>query len=150
MAIVNNRLSKEQYEANFADIRPPFENKTAAQVEANRCLFCYDAPCTKSCPTSINIPKFIKQISTDNVKGLAHTIFVSKIMGVGCSRVCPVEKLYEGACVFNLLEESPIPIARLQRYATEQAMEKQWKLFERKPATGKKVAIVGAGPAGLS
>jgi dihydropyrimidine dehydrogenase (NAD+) subunit PreT len=150
MAIINNRLTNDQYTENFSDIHPPFENKTAAQVEANRCLFCYDAPCTKSCPTSINIPKFIKQISTDNVKGSAHTIFQSNIMGAGCSRVCPVEKLCEGACVYNLLEEEPINIARLQRYSTEQAMEKNWQLFDRKASTGKKVAIVGAGPAGLS
>jgi glutamate synthase (NADPH/NADH) small chain len=150
MSIEKNRLTAEQYEENFKDIHPPFENKTAAQVEANRCLFCYDAPCTKSCPTSINIPKFIKQISSDNVKGSAHTIFVSNIMGAGCSRVCPVEKLCEGACVYNLLEEEPIPIARLQRYATEKAMEHKWLLFERKSSKGKRVAIVGAGPAGLS
>jgi dihydropyrimidine dehydrogenase (NAD+) subunit PreT len=150
MPIKNNRLTAEQYEQNFSDIHPPFDSRESALVEANRCLFCYDAPCTKSCPTEINIPKFIKQITTDNVKGSAHTIFVSNIMGAGCSRVCPVEKLCEGACVFNLLEEPPIPIARLQRFSTEQAMEKKWKLFERKPATGKKVAIVGAGPAGLS
>lgn len=155
MAIQNNRLTNEQYEANFADIRPPFENKTAAQVEANRCLFCYDAPCTKSCPTSIDVPKFIKQITTDNVKGSAHTILVSNIMGAGCSKVCPVEKLCEGACVYNLLEEEPIQIARLQHYSTSIALEKNWQLFERKnspPAGGVrgKVAIVGAGPAGLS
>jgi glutamate synthase (NADPH/NADH) small chain len=148
--IRNNRLSKEQYEQNFADIRPPFENKTAAVVEANRCLFCYDAPCTKSCPTSINIPKFIKQISTENIKGSAHTIFESNIMGAGCSKVCPVEKLCEGACVYNLLEEEPIPIAKLQQYSTMMALEKNWQLFERKPSNGKKVAVVGAGPAGLS
>jgi glutamate synthase (NADPH/NADH) small chain len=150
MAITNNRLTTEQYEQNFADIRPPFENKTAAVVEANRCIFCYDAPCTKSCPTSINIPKFIKQITTDNVKGSAHTIFSANIMGAGCSKVCPVEKLCEGACVYNLLEEEPIQIARLQQYSTMMAMEKDWQLFDRKPSTGKKVAIVGAGPAGLS
>ncbi len=150
MAIRNNRLSREQYEENFSDIHPPFENKTAAQVDANRCLFCYDAPCTKSCPTHIDIPKFIKQIVTDNVKGSAHTIFSSNIMGAGCSRVCPVEKLCEGACVYNLLDEAPIPIARLQRYSTEKAMEQQWRLFERKKPVGKKVAVVGAGPAGLS
>lgn len=150
MAIVNNRLSKEQYEQNFANIHPPFENKTAAQVEANRCLFCYDAPCTKSCPTSIDVPKFIKQISTDNIKGSAHTIFSSNIMGAGCSKVCPVEKLCEGACVYNLLEEKPIQIAKLQRYSTEKAMENNWSLFKRKPSNGKKVAVIGAGPAGLS
>ena len=150
MGLEYNKLSAGEYEKNFADIHPPFENKTAAQVEANRCLFCYDAPCTKSCPTAINIPKFIKQISTDNVKGSAHTIFVSNIMGAGCSKVCPVEKLCEGACVYNLLEEEAIPIAKLQRYSTEMAMERQWQLFERKPDTGKRIAIVGAGPAGLS
>ncbi|HET9747415.1 MAG TPA: FAD-dependent oxidoreductase, partial [Chitinophagaceae bacterium] len=150
MAIQKNRLSPEQYEQNFADIRPPFENKTAAVVEANRCLFCYDAPCTKSCPTHIDVPKFIKQISTDNIKGSAHTIFSSNIFGAGCSKVCPVEKLCEGACVFTLLEEEPIQIARLQQYSTAKALENSWQLFERKPSAGKKVAIVGAGPAGLS
>jgi dihydropyrimidine dehydrogenase (NAD+) subunit PreT len=150
MAITNNKLSKEQYEQNFSDIHPPFENKTAAVVEANRCIFCYDAPCMKSCPTSIDVPKFIKQIASENVKGSAHTIFSSNIMGAGCSKVCPVEKLCEGACVYNLLEEEPIQIARLQRYSTEIAMENNWQLFQRKPSVGKKVAIVGAGPAGLS
>src|SRR6185503_872671 len=150
MAIQNNRLTNEQYQENFADIRPPFENKTAAVVEANRCIFCYDAPCTKSCPTHIDVPKFIKQITTDNVKGSAHTILSSNIMGAGCAKVCPVEKLCEGACVFNLLEEEPIQIARLQQYSTAKALENNWQLFERKPSVGKKVAIVGAGPAGLS
>ena len=150
MAIENNRLSNEQYQENFADIRPPFENKTAAVVEANRCIFCYDAPCTKSCPTHIDVPKFIKQITTDNINGSAHTILSSNIMGAGCSKVCPVEKLCEGACVFNLLEEEPIQIARLQQYSTAKALENNWQLFERKPSVGKKVAIVGAGPAGLS
>ena len=150
MSITNNRLTTEQYEQNFSDIHPPFETKDAALTEANRCLFCYDAPCTKSCPTSINIPKFIKQITTDNVKGSAHTIFESNIMGAGCSKVCPVEKLCEGACVYNLMEETPIHIAKLQRYSTEKAMENKWQLFTRKSSTGKKVAIVGAGPAGLS
>lgn len=150
MAITNNRLTPQQYEANFADIHPPFENKTAAQAEANRCLFCYDAPCTKSCPTHIDVPKFIKQLVTDNVKGSAHTIFSANIMGAGCSKVCPVEKLCEGSCVYNLLNEPPIPIARLQRYATEKAMDHHWQLFTRKPSTGKKVAVIGAGPAGLS
>lgn len=150
MAVTNNRLSKEQYAENFSDIHPPFETSDAALVEANRCLFCYDAPCMKSCPTGIDVPKFIKQIATDNIKGSAHTIFVSNIMGAGCSKVCPVEKLCEGACVYNLMQEEPISIARLQRYSTEKAMEKSWQLFERKPPVGKKVAIVGAGPAGLS
>ncbi len=150
MSIIKNRLSKEQYEKNFSDIHPAFENKDAALVEANRCLFCYDAPCMKSCPTSIDVPKFIKQITTENIKGSAHTIFTSNILGAGCSKVCPVEKLCEGACVYNLMHDEPIPIAKLQRYSTEIAMEKKWQLFSRKQNTGKKVAIIGAGPAGLS
>lgn len=154
MAIENNRLTTPEYQYNFADIHPPFETKESAMIEANRCLFCYDAPCMKSCPTSIDVPKFIKQITTDNIKGSAHTIFDSNIMGAGCSKVCPVEKLCEGACVYNLMDETPIHIAKLQRYSTEIAMEKKWQLFERKPlaagATRKHVAIVGAGPAGLS
>ncbi|MEP7107901.1 MAG: NAD(P)-dependent oxidoreductase [Ferruginibacter sp.] len=150
MSIDNNRLSETEYEQNFADIHPPFETQDAALVEADRCLFCYDAPCTKSCPTGIDVPKFIKQISTGNVKGSAHTILYSNIMGAGCSKVCPVEKLCEGACVFNLMEEAPIPIAKLQRYSTGMAMENKWRLFQRKESTNKKVAIVGAGPAGLS
>ena len=148
--IENNRLKADQYQHNFSDIHPPFETKDAALVEANRCLFCYDAPCMKSCPTTINVPKFIKQIASENIKGSAHTIFSSNIMGAGCSKVCPVEKLCEGACVYNLMDEEPIAIAKLQRYSTELAMKHQWKLFERKVPTGKKVAIVGAGPAGLS
>ena len=150
MAITNNRLTNEEYQQNFSDIHPPFETADAALVEANRCLFCYDAPCMKSCPTSIDVPKFIKQISTGNIKGSAHTIFKSNILGAGCSKVCPVEKLCEGACVFNLMEEAPIPIAKLQRYSTEIAMQQNWQVFKRKEPTGKKVAIVGAGPAGLS
>jgi dihydropyrimidine dehydrogenase (NAD+) subunit PreT len=148
--INNNRLPSHEYATNFADIHPPFEGYDAALVEANRCLFCYDAPCIKMCPTSINIPKFIKQITTENIKGSARTIFSSNIFGAGCGKVCPVEKLCEGACVYNLLDEPPIPIAKLQRYSTEKAIDDQWKLFERKPSNGKKVAVVGAGPAGLS
>ena len=150
MAITNNRLTETQYAENFSDIHPPFENIEAALVEANRCLFCYDAPCIKGCPTGINIPKFIKQITTDNIKGSAHTIFISNIFGGGCSRVCPVEKLCEGNCVYNLLHEKPIEIARLQRWSTEKAIKDKWKLFDREPSIGKRVAIVGAGPAGLS
>ncbi|MEO6636906.1 MAG: NAD(P)-dependent oxidoreductase [Ginsengibacter sp.] len=157
MGIIKNRLTEQQYRKNFSDIHPPFENKEAALVEANRCLFCYDAPCIKGCPTSIDIPKFIKQITTDNIKGSAHTIFVSNIFGGGCSRVCPVEKLCEGNCVYNLLDEKPIEIAKLQRWSTDKPLKEKWRLFERKTvansslrAGASKVAIVGAGPAGLS
>lgn len=156
MAITNNRLKADEYAENFSDVHPPFENKEAALVEANRCLFCYDAPCIKGCPTSIDIPKFIKQITTDNIKGSAHTIFVSNIFGGGCSRVCPVEKLCEGNCVYNLLDEKPIEIAKLQRWSTDKPLKEKWRIFERKSwpgshsGAGGKVAIVGAGPAGLS
>jgi len=150
MAINNNKLTEAQYAENFSDIHPPFESYSAALVDANRCLFCYDAPCMKSCPTGIDVPKFIKQIVSENIKGSAHTIFSSNILGAGCSRVCPVEKLCEGACVYNLMEEEAISIARLQRYSTEAALENKWQLFKRKAATGKKVAVIGAGPAGLS
>lgn len=152
--MASNRLTDKEYAENFSDIHPPFENREAAMVEANRCLFCYDAPCIKGCPTSIDIPKFIKQITTDNVKGSAHTIFISNIFGGGCSRVCPVEKLCEGNCVYNLLDEKPIEIARLQRWSTDKPLKEKWKLFDRLPASvgisRKKVAIIGAGPAGLS
>lgn len=150
MAIINNRLTSEQYELNFSDIHPPFETHAAALVEANRCLFCYDAPCTKSCPTGIDVPKFIKQIVTDNIKGSAYTILSANIMGGGCAKVCPVEKLCEGACVYNLMEEKPIAIAKLQRLSTEKAIAEKWPLFHRRPSLGKKVAVMGAGPAGLS
>jgi len=150
MSIQNNRLSKEEFLSNFSDIHPPFEHDEGAVIEANRCINCYDAPCTKLCPTSIDVPLFIKQISSGNIKGSAKTIFSSNIMGGGCSKVCPVEKLCEGACVYNLLEEEPISIAKLQRYSTEKAIAAKWKLFERKKSVGKKVAVVGAGPAGLA
>jgi dihydropyrimidine dehydrogenase (NAD+) subunit PreT len=150
MAILDHRLTDPEYAQNFSDIHPPFETRDAVLVEANRCLFCYDAPCTKSCPTGIDIPKFIRQIATDDGKGAAHTIFESNILGGGCSRVCPVEKLCEGACVYNLMEEKPVSIARLQRVPTEKAIGERWPLFTRKAPTGKRVAIVGAGPAGLS
>jgi dihydropyrimidine dehydrogenase (NAD+) subunit PreT len=150
MAIANNKLTKDEYAKNFSDIHPPFESYSTALIDANRCLFCYDAPCMKSCPTGIDVPKFIKQIVSENIKGSAHTIFASNILGAGCSRVCPVEKLCEGACVYNLMEEEPIPIAKLQRYSTEAALQNNWQLFKRKASTGKKVAVIGAGPAGLS
>jgi glutamate synthase (NADPH/NADH) small chain len=150
MAISNHRLTDQEYAQNFSDIHPPFETRDAALVDANRCLFCYDAPCTKSCPTGIDVPKFIQQITTDNLKGSAHTILVSNIMGGGCSRVCPVEKLCEGACVYNLMDEQAIPIARLQRYSAEKAIAGGWPLFQRAAPVGKKVAVIGAGPSGLS
>ena len=136
MSIKNNRLTPAEYQENFTDIHPPFETSDAALTEANRCLFCYDPPCMKSCPTSINVPKFIKQIATENLQGSAHTIFSSNIMGAGCSKVCPVEKLCEGACVYNLMHETPIHIAKLQRYSTEKAMDNKWQFYrDRRPET---------------
>lgn len=150
MPIQNNRLTPQQLEQNFAEIRPPFEHDEGAVLEATRCINCYDAPCTKLCPTSIDVPLFIKQIVTGNIKGSAKTIFKSNIVGAACSKVCPVEKLCEGACVYNLLEEKPISISKLQRYSTDKAIANNWKLFERKPSNGRKVAVVGAGPAGLA
>jgi dihydropyrimidine dehydrogenase (NAD+) subunit PreT len=150
MATANNRLSPSDYEKNFSDLHTPYDHAEGAVIEANRCINCYDAPCTKSCPTGIDVPMFIKQIASGNIRGSAKTILSSNIMGGGCSRVCPVEKLCEGACVFNLLEEEPIHIAKLQRYATEDAIAQKWPIFSRKPSVGKKVAVVGAGPAGLA
>ena len=150
MSIQNNRLSKEILAEKFSDVHPPFEHPEGAMIEADRCINCYDAPCTKLCPTSIDVPLFIKQISSGNFRGSAKTILSSNIMGGGCSKVCPVEKLCEGACVFNLLKEEPISISKLQRYITEKAIQGNWNLFERNPSNGKKVAVVGAGPAGLA
>ena len=148
--IRDNRLTDEQYAQNFGDIHPPFDTRDAAVVAANRCLYCYDAPCTKSCPTSIDIPRFISQAANDDLHGAARTILEANILGGGCARVCPVEKLCEGACVYNLMEEAPIPIARLQRYSTDNAIREKWPLFARSAPLGKRVAIVGAGPSGLS
>ncbi len=144
------RLRPEQYAENFGDVHPPLDRNRAI-IEANRCLFCYDAPCIKACPTSIDIPIFIKKISTDNVRGAATTILSANIMGGACSRVCPVEELCEQACVRNTQNGQPIKIGQLQRYATDNLFQRpNNKIFSRRPSTGKKIAVVGAGPAGLS
>ncbi|MCE9508169.1 MAG: NAD(P)-dependent oxidoreductase [Alphaproteobacteria bacterium] len=148
--IAAGRLSAAQYAENFSDVAPPLDRNSAV-TEANRCLFCFDAPCIEACLTSIDIPVFIKKISTDNVKGAATTILSANIMGGSCSRVCPVEELCEEACVRNTQSGQPIKIGQLQRYATDHLYSrKDAQVFTRKPATGKKIAIVGAGPAGLS
>ncbi|GIW21830.1 MAG: dihydropyrimidine dehydrogenase subunit A [Candidatus Sericytochromatia bacterium] len=144
------KLSKEEYEKNFSDVKPPL-SKDAALLEANRCLYCYDAPCIEACPTHIDIPSFIKKIATNNLKGSARVIMESNIMGGTCARVCPVEILCEGACVYNNIKEAkPIDIGRLQRYATDYIFENNIQLFKREKDNGKKVAVIGAGPAGLS
>ncbi|RUS49228.1 NAD(P)-dependent oxidoreductase [Cohnella sp. AR92] len=141
-------LSAEKFKIQFAEVEPGMTYKAASE-EANRCLYCYDAPCIKACPTSINIPSFIKRIATGNLKGAATTIMDSNPVGASCSRVCPTEELCEGACVLNSASE-PIQIGLLQRYATDWAIQSGKPLFTAGPAIGRKVAVIGAGPAGLS
>jgi dihydropyrimidine dehydrogenase (NAD+) subunit PreT len=143
------RLSEEQIAANLADMHPPL-TPSEAIIDADRCYFCYDAPCTTACPTGIDIPGFIQKIRSGNLKGSAHTILSANIMGGMCARVCPTEVLCEEACVRNTHEDRPVRIGLLQRYATDPIFEANTPLFERAPATGRKVAVVGGGPAGLS
>lgn len=134
-------------EERFQEYYPPLTEREAV-LEANRCLYCYDAPCMTACPTHIDIPTFIKKIATGNVKGSAKKILDSNLLGATCSRVCPVEELCEGSCVLH--DEKPISIGRLQRYAMDYAAERDIKFYKAGEANGKKVAVVGAGPAGLS
>ncbi len=143
------RLDRETVERNFADLHPPL-SRSEALIEADRCYFCFDAPCTTACPTGIDIPGFIRKIHSDNVEGSAHTILEENIMGGMCARVCPTEVLCEEACVRNTHEELPVRIGLLQRYATDPVIAAGKQLFERAPSSGKCVAVVGAGPAGLS
>lgn len=135
-------------EERFQEYHPPLAEREAV-TEANRCLYCYDAPCMVACPTHIDIPTFIKKIATGNVKGSARTILQSNLLGATCSRVCPVEELCEGACVLAH-DHKPIMIGRLQRYAMDYAGQRQIKFFQPAAANGYKIAVVGAGPAGLS
>ncbi len=147
--IAGGRLSPEQYAENFSDLHPPLDHHEAL-VESDRCYFCYDAPCMNACPTAIDIPLFIRQISTGNPIGSAKTIFDQNILGGMCARVCPTETLCEEACVRETAEGKPVQIGRLQRYATDVAMAEKKQFYTRAKATGKKVAVVGAGPAGLA
>jgi dihydropyrimidine dehydrogenase (NAD+) subunit PreT len=142
------RLKKSELMANFADLHPPLSNHEAL-VESDRCYFCYDAPCMKACPTTIDIPLFIREIQAGHPKSAAKTIFNQNILGGMCARVCPTETLCEEACVREHAEGKPVKIGLLQRYATDQAMGEKHPFTRDKP-TGKKVAIVGAGPAGLA
>jgi glutamate synthase (NADPH/NADH) small chain len=142
-------LEAEEYRRNFADLHPPLTQHEAI-VEADRCYFCYDAPCIHACPTSIDIPLFIRQIATGNPKGAAETIFRSNILGGMCGRVCPVETLCEEACVREYAEGKPVKIGILQRYATDHLIDAGEHPFERAAPTGRRVAVVGAGPAGLA
>lgn len=143
------KLSEEQLARNFAEIAPAL-TPDAALLEAAKCLFCYDAPCTRACPTAIDVPAFIKKIATGNLRGSARVILDANPFGHSCARACPVEVLCEGACVLNARDEQPIQIALLQRHATDWVLEHEVQLFEAGPPNGKRVAVVGAGPAGLS
>lgn len=148
--IAAGRLPEDAYAENFSDLHPLLDQHEA-QVEADRCYFCYDAPCMQACPTSIDIPQFIRQISTGNPTGAAKTIFAQNILGGMCARVCPTETLCEQVCVREVAEGKPVKIGELQRYSTDHFMsEFSSTPFTRAAATGKKVAVVGAGPAGLS
>ncbi len=144
------KLKRADYEQNFAEIRPPFAANSAV-AEANRCLYCFDSPCTKACPTHIDIPNFIKKIATGNMKGSAKTILQSNWVALTCAKACPVEVLCEGACVYNARGEEPIQIGRLQRFAIDRYFDSGMPpMFTPAPHNGKSVGIIGAGPAGLA
>jgi glutamate synthase (NADPH/NADH) small chain len=142
-------LSDEDLAKNFADIAPAL-SADAALLEAHACLFCYDAPCTAACPTHIDVPAFIRKIATGNLRGAARVILDANPFGHSCARACPVAVLCEGACVLNARDGRPITIALLQRHATDSVLGRAVPLFTPGPPNGKRVAIVGAGPAGLS
>jgi len=144
------RLGPDEYARNFSDSHEPL-NHVQALIEADRCYYCYDAPCIKACPTGIDIPTFIQRIAQENVRGAAKAILEENIFGGMCARVCPTEVLCEQACVRNTNEDKPVEIGLLQRYATDGYFAQPGApLFTRAPATGKHAAAVGAGPAGLA
>ncbi len=147
--VVAGRLATPEIEDNFQDLHPALSTHEAV-VAADRCYFCHDAPCVTACPTSIDIPMFIRQIATGNPQGSAETIFDQNILGGMCARVCPTETLCEQVCVREVAEGKPVKIGLLQRYATDYAMDSGAEIHRRAKATGKKVAVVGAGPAGLA
>ena len=143
------RLDESQIEENFHDLHPPLDAHEAL-VAADRCYFCHDAPCVTACPTSIDIPMFIRQIATGNTLGSAKTIFDQNILGGMCARVCPTETLCEEVCVREVAEGKPVKIGQLQRHATDAAMADGVQFYQRAKDSGKKIAVVGAGPAGLA
>ena len=149
MTISLKKISPEEYRKNFADMKPAL-SESAAIVEAGRCLFCYDAPCTNICPTHIDVPGFIKKIMTGNYIGSAKTILSENILGESCGRACPVEVLCEGACVMNDKDELPIKIGQLQRFSTEWRRNNKKSIFDIPESNGKSVGLIGAGPASLS
>ncbi|HOF51575.1 MAG TPA: FAD-dependent oxidoreductase, partial [Rhodoferax sp.] len=144
------RLAASEYALRFADASPRLTHSQAL-LEAERCLYCFDAPCATACPTSIDVPSFIKRIADENLRGAARTILESNPLGGMCARVCPTENLCEAVCVRNTQEGVPVAIGRLQRHAVDALLESaKPQLFTRAAPTGKKVAVVGAGPAGLA
>lgn len=144
-----DRLPKDRLEESFEDFKQPLSPVEAAD-ESSRCLNCYDAPCINACPTSINIPQFISRIASNNTSGAAKTILEANPLGLSCAQACPTEVLCEGACVYNNLNHKPIMIGKLQRFAVEDAYERGLQFFTPGAPTGKRVALIGAGPASLA
>jgi dihydropyrimidine dehydrogenase (NAD+) subunit PreT len=143
------QLSPEQLEKNFADINPPLTPSQALE-EGSRCLFCHDAPCIKACPTEIDVPQFIRQILSGNLRGSAKTILQANILGQSCARVCPTSVLCEGACVLNAEGKKPVEIGKLQRYAVDPVVANGAQLFQAGADNGHRVALIGGGPASLA
>ena len=146
---MNQKLPANRAELVFEDFKKPYSEQQAL-AEANRCLYCYDAPCIQACPTEIDIPTFIRRIANENVEGSAQTIFDSNILGMSCARVCPVETLCVGSCVYNHMDASPIQIGKLQRYATDAAFDQGLQFYEAGEDTGKSVVCIGGGPSSLA
>ena len=140
--------SEKEFSENFSQLKP-LMSETEAHYESSRCLFCYDAPCVNACPTGIDIPLFIRQINSKNDLGAAKTIYDSNYFGYACGKVCPTEVLCEGACVYNNTDVKPIEIGRLQTFATGKAIASDKKFYSIPKSNGKKVAVIGAGPAGI-
>src|SRR5713101_853753 len=146
---ISPKLGPEAAAAKMAEIAPPYTPQEAI-IEANRCVFCFDAPCIQACPTGIDIPSFIKKIASGNLIGSARTILSANILGASCARVCPTEVLCEGACVVLDREGSAVKIGRLQRYATDPVLERRAKVLTAPTVkSGNRVAVIGGGPAGL-
>ena len=149
MAEFSTPSTEQEFAENFAQLKPVM-NRTEALYESSRCLFCFDAPCIKACPSGIDIPQFIRQINSGNDTGAARTIYEANYFGNACGKVCPTEVLCEGACVYNLQNVKPIEIGRLQSFATTKVIKSGEKLFGPGADNGQKVAVIGAGPAGIS